>query len=216
MPPNRAAALATDRYRTTLVAVRDRGAAASVALFGDLLDLDHGRTNLARSLSAFDKRGAALIAATGEQAADLAAAYLATYLAAGGLDAIGAATPVAVGAVDLGPVRAGLLYRLGQGAGRAAAYDLAAAVTLRVARSAVMGAANATASSGLVGEPGITGWRRVTSPTCCQRCALLTGTTYDAGVTFVERHPADRCTPEPVLAGRPERITRKAPTVVAP
>lgn len=214
MPPNATAAALTDGYRARLGGLRDATTDAVLALL-ERVDLDLGRPALARALAAWQERATLLVQASGGQAASDSARYLLAYLAAAGVDAVGAAEPVDADASGLAGVPPSLFWRLGQSAGRGQAMATASSVAQLYARTAISDAARQTLASGIAGEPGVSGWRRVTGAACCSRCAVLASRVYADRADF-ERHPADRCTQEPVLRDVPETVTRRAPTVVGP
>lgn len=214
MPPTRTAALVTDGYRRRLIDLRDATALAVAAMLDDV-DLDVGPAGVTRELANWRTRATALTAAAGTQASTSTLAYLSAYLMAAGGSPL---TPMVQGpepdASGLSVVRGALLWRLGQGGGRALAMRTATATARRTARDVVGRAATQTLAEGIRRDPQITGWRRVTSASCCQRCADLAGRTFRDNADFVA-HSACRCSAEPTL-GRPETIRRAEPTVVSP
>lgn len=215
MPPNRQAAAVTDGYRRRLIDLRDASALAVAALL-DNVDLDLPPAGVSRDLNAWRTRAVALVTAAGVQASASTINYLSAYLmAAGGSPLTATVTPADPDPEGLSVVRGALLWRLGQGAGRAVAMRTATATARRVARTSIGRAATQTLAEGIRREPQITGWRRVTSASCCKRCADLAGQTYRDNADF-DAHDACRCSQEAVLLGRAETIRRQEPTVVSP
>lgn len=215
MPATRAAAAVTDGYRRRLIDLRDATAMAVAAMLEDV-DLDLPPAGVTRELATWRSRSTALVTAAGTQASASTLAYLSAYLIASG------ASPLSVAVVPADPdpsgltsVRGALLWRLGQGGGRALAMRTATATARRTARDVVGHAATETLAEGIRREPQITGWRRVTSGACCQRCADLAGRVYRDDASF-DSHSACRCTQESVVLGRAETLRRQEPTVVAP
>jgi hypothetical protein len=214
MPPTVTAAAITDGYRGQLTLVRDSVADALAGML-EGVDLDVRPGSLSRQLEQWGARAGALIAASSEQAAALSTVYVGAYIRAGGGEPSAELAPAAAAPPDLSVVRSALLWRLGRRDGRGAALYTATGTARRIARTTVSATAVRTLSVAYDVEPAVDRWRRVTSRSCCQRCAVLTTRTYPASTPMFLRHPGDRCTPEPVLAGVPERFTRQAPTVVA-
>lgn len=215
MPPTRQAAAVTDGYRRRLIDLRDATALAVAAMLDDL-DLDLGPAGVTRELASWRTRATTLAAASGSQASSLTLAYLSAYLVAAGGSALSASIePAEPDPSGLAVVRGALLWRLGQGTGRALAMRTAAATARRTARDVVGRAATQTLSEGIRREPQITGWRRVTSASSCQRCADLSGRVFRDNADF-NAHSSCRCSQEPTVLGRPETLRRQEPTVVSP
>lgn len=216
MPPNAVAAALTDRYRRELTLVRETTVDAVTAMLARGVDFDVGPLALERSLAGWGARAGILVTAAAAQSGEASLTYLGRYLAAGGLDVTspGVVPDAQVG--DLAQVRSALLWRLSRREGREVALGTAEDVARRVGRTAIAEVVGAVLAEGIDVEPGIIGWRRVTGPRCCGRCAATSAVTSAATVRFALAHPGDRCTPEPVLAGVPEVLVRRAPTVVAP
>lgn len=215
MPPSEQAAQATDAYRLRLVQVRDSTATA----VGDGLvavSLDLAPTRLDRALRDWQASSAELVEGARLRAAQASHGYLTAYLGTVGAMAPTAEDPAAVdAAAKLLGARKALLYLLGRGDGRPAAQRYGRYVAERQARTLVAVAARDVLASGIRRSPQIVGWRRVTSTSTCDRCAKQSGHVYADHAPFAS-HDSCRCTAEPVIRGVPERLTRAAPTVVAP
>lgn len=222
MPATQAAAALTDRYRDRVMGQRrSAGDAAAASLVA--LDLDLSRQQIASYLLRWAGTAASVVVNAQTATAGLTDAYVRGYIAA-------SLAPVLLGPVDLtahvgvshaGPVDAlistaakGLLWRLGQGAGRDAALTYGQSLAIRGAAVAVSDTATGTLTDLMVASPEIVGYRRVTSASTCQRCALAAERVYKSEV-LLPRHPACRCTQEPVLR-TPARFARPAPVVVRP
>lgn len=222
MPATKALAEVTNVYRRSLGTQRDSTAAAVVGQLQGLVDLSQRGPSLDLRLAEFNTRAAELVSAGVNRAADLSDLYVDTYLVAASLAPDGAEFSRAeaehqslASELVTGHVIPALLWRLASHAGREAAMRYASAVAERQTRVAIGDAARLRVSARLVAEPTISGWRRVTGPTTCARCAR------QAGVLSPDRaplvcHPACRCSAEPVLRGVTETVSRATPTVVAP
>lgn len=216
MPPTRAAAAVTDGYRRRIITLRDSTALAVVDLLGGV-DFDVTPASLARQLEQWRSRAEVLALGAGRQASEQAVAYLSAYLVTGGADPLSTSLdPAEPPRPALQVVRGALLWRLGQGAGRELAMLTATAAAKRITRGTVSAGATLTLRDGIRREPQIDGWHRVTSSTCCSRCAGLARYRYSDRDDFDAAHPGDRCTPEPTVLGRAEVLRRQSPTVVTP
>lgn len=214
MPPSLAAAALTDGFRQQLTALRDGAADAAVGLLRGV-DLDLSKPSLARAMLTWSDRSGAVASAVTQQAAVLSLAYVSAYLRVSGAPVEGKAA-VSVAEPELEQVAPALWWRLGQGVGREAAVMTAESLVERVVRSAVGSSATETLAGAIHAEPAVSGWRAVSGPSSCGRCAAAVGTVRSDSARMTPHHPADRCTQEPVLRGVAERVTRSAPTVVAP
>lgn len=214
MPPTVTAAAITDGYRGRLTILRDTTADALAGMLENV-DLDVRPGSLARQLQAWDARALALIGASSEQSAALSTVYLPAYIRAGGGEPSVALVPKVADPPDLSVVRSALLWRLGRLDGRGAAMHTATGTARRIARTTVSTSAVQTVARGIADEPAVSSWRPVTGRQCCERCAALATRTYPDSTPMFPRHPGDRCTPEPVLAGIREAFVRRAPLVVA-
>ena len=215
MPPTRAAALVTDVFRRRLVNLRDATALEVVQML-DRLDFDVTPASLERQLEDWRRRSAVTAATAGAKAGEQSVAYLSAYLVASGASPLSVPVePVQPRAPELTVVRNALLWRLGQGAGRAIAMQTAAATAKRVTRDTVGSGASRTLAAGIRREPQIDGWHRATSSVCCSRCADLTGVKYSDNDDFEAAHPACRCSPEPTVLARAETL-RRLPPVITP
>lgn len=215
MPATLAAGAVTDGYRRRLLELRDSTALAAAALLADI-NLDQGPAGVSRDLDDWQRQASILTTAAGTQAARWTVSYLSSYLVASGARPSTVRIPTA----DPNPsrlvaVRAALLSRLGQRAGREVAFRSASATAERTVRETVASSAIETLAEGVRLEPQIVGWRRVTSTSCCSRCAVLAGKTFGDNDSF-DRHPVCRCSHEPIVLGRAEAFQRQSPTVVAP
>lgn len=223
MPATREAAALTDRYRDRVLGQGSTaGSAAAATLAG--VDLDLSRTRISRYLLQWAAVASTTVVNAQSATAGLTDAYVRGYLAA-------SLAPIVMGpSVDLtahvgvtrgGDVDAlfrtaakGLLWRLGQGAGRDAALTYGQALATRGAAVAVSDTARDTLTDLMVASPEIVGYRRVTAPSTCGRCAQAAMRVYQADV-LLPRHPSCRCTQEPVLRTA-AKFARPAPAVVRP
>jgi hypothetical protein len=217
MPVNTAAALVTNGYRQRLLDLRQTTGLATAGLLASV-DLDLRPAALSLALAEFRRRALTIIGASQEQSGLLSLQYLLAYMRASGSELEVEDPEPAPPSVDpLTVVSGALFWQLGRQAGRAVAVASATSVATRVARTAVQQSAVATLTSGIEASPTITGYRRVTSSSCCQRCADAAAKgLHEADEKFKQVHPADRCTQEPVVAGAAERFLRAAPRVVSP
>ncbi|MCU1590654.1 MAG: hypothetical protein JWP11_1910 [Frankiales bacterium] len=223
MPATEAAAALTDRYRQRVLGQRQAAAAGATIGLG-AVDLDQSRQQVTSQLLRWATTAALVVVNAQTATAGLTGVYLPAYLAA-------SRAPVQLGApVDLtahvGVTRGGtvdelvssaakgLLWRLGQGVGRDQALGYGQSLATRAAAMAVTDTATGTLTDLMVASPEVIGYRRVTSPNTCQRCADAAGHVSPPN-HLLPRHPACRCTQEPVLRTA-ARFARPAPAVVRP
>lgn len=211
MPVSAQAARLTDIYRTAVL--RNREAAIRLitrslaAINLDDLDL----------LDRWVRDATATVLAAQDRVGLLTISWMVAYLRASdvrpttvGMRPVGVAVGRDGRPVErlLDQARVALLWQLGRHAGRDRAVATGVAEAARIGRSAVMHTARATAAAQMEAEPEVQGWRRVTSSRPCGAClALATRTIHSPTVNF-RAHSHCRCTAEPVVADRAERVRR--------
>lgn len=209
--------MVTNGYRGRLLDLRDTTGLAVAGLL-DTVNLNARPAQLSQDLRTFRRRASTVVTNSQQASGALTLRYLAAYMTASGsgLDVDDDDLEIPTQPDPLDVVAGALFYRLGQSAGRAVAIGSAAAVAQRVARTSVQQTAVAVLGSAISASPNVSGYRRVTSSSCCERCAdAASSGVYGDGEDFFQ-HPADRCTQEPVIAGGTESVLREAPQVVSP
>ena len=215
MPATAEAAQVTNAYRTQLGRLRELTANEVVALIS-ALDLAVSPTALDRQLLAFLTNALAVVQAASMRSASLTGAYVSAYLLAGNAAPLSVPVRPVLAPLDgLTRVRGALLVNLVRSAGRGQAITSAEAAARRHARNIVTLSAVETTADLIVREPRIAGWQRVTAAGCCKRCAVQAGKRFRDNQGF-KRHPACRCSHEPILRGIPEQVQRQPPTVLQP
>lgn len=215
MPANRDAAAVTAGYRRRLIRLRDR-ATRQAALTWRGIDLD--ADDLEAAFAAWVDDTAATVRTAQTEASRLSGVYLAAYLGASGVTPRwDGPDPEAHAGRDAGGGRlaeglraapAALLWRLGRGDGRTTAMASGVARLTRTTRTGVMGAARDTLREGMVAEPSVIGYRRVTSTRPCGACLAEAGEMVGEPGRALAFHGSCRCTQEAVLRGVTERARR--------
>lgn len=203
-------AAVTAGYRTRLLTQRTLvGQAVTAGLLDVDLDLAPDRLRLEMV------RWAAAAAAVTVQGQTLAAQMTATYLAAWlSSSQVSDAMPdldplirvgtvpddVPGGSLDEAMRRSAfsVLWRL-RSAPRDQALAYGSYAANRVTWTALQDNATGLLGDGIDAHPRITGWRRMTSSTACDRCVLAAGRLYRSTEPLERRHPSCRCTQEPIV-----------------
>ena len=213
MPPNAAAAAATDQYRADLAGQAAAARAVVAALWESSIDSDRIDLTFARFLPL---AGRAVTAAQ-LQAVNTTARYHSAYMAAAFATPpapVGPPADIAGATRDGRPIAAvlataSIATKLAIARGAAPSEALAAGVkrAARVAVTETQEAARAANAALMEQDPRIVGWRRVTSGNPCGACLALAddlrGTSDNLTV-----HAACACSAEPVVGGQPERTRR--------
>lgn len=217
MPATRQALQVTDRYRASLIRVRDDAVAALAAAW-TVVDPDAVRDGVAAWLPTAE----AAVAAGQQAAAALAAPYLSAFLTAELGDTAVAAPvrlPTSRTTRDRRPLSVVLAAAalLGVATARRLGRDSTVSLTAGVARAArladteVLQAGRGALAEAMAADDRIRGWRRATSGAPCNACAAAAGQLNRSG-DVPDIHPHCSCTAEPVVAGVPERFTRNTTT----